>query len=65
MVVQRWWQFCDIFVLLTSQCVCFDLLGATEIDLIEVMGGDSNGPLKGTDPPVALPYGTMTLQVRF
>mmetsp|Transcript_6792 Transcript_6792/g.15392 ORF Transcript_6792/g.15392 Transcript_6792/m.15392 type:complete len:687 (+) Transcript_6792:232-2292(+) len=37
--------------------------GATEIDLIEVMTGDSNGNLAGTDPPLALPYCDMTLQV--
>jgi len=37
--------------------------GSTEIDLIEVMTGDSNGPLKGTDPPISLPYCDMTLQV--
>jgi beta-glucan synthesis-associated protein KRE6 len=38
--------------------------GATEIDLVEVMTGDSNGPLPGTDPPLTLPYADMTLQVR-
>jgi len=37
--------------------------GATEIDIIEVMTGDSNGPFKQTDPPVGLPYADMTLQV--
>ena len=37
--------------------------GATEIDLIEILTGDSNGPLKGTDPPISLPYCDMTLQV--
>lgn len=37
--------------------------GATEIDMIEVMTGDSNGDLDGTDPPIALPYCDMTLQV--
>lgn len=37
--------------------------GATEIDLIEIMTGDSNGPLPSTDPPIQLPYADMTLQV--
>ena len=37
--------------------------GATEIDLIEIMTGDSNGPLPSTDPPITLPYADMTLQV--
>eukprot|EP00536_Pseudo-nitzschia_multiseries_P012363 jgi/Psemu1/208405/e_gw1.468.48.1 len=37
--------------------------GATEIDLIEVMTGDSGGPLEGTDPLISLPYADMTLQV--
>jgi hypothetical protein len=37
--------------------------GATEIDIIEVMTGDSNGPLPATDPPIALPYCDLTLQV--
>lgn len=37
--------------------------GATEIDLVEVMTGTSNGPLPGTSPPVSLPYADMTLQV--
>jgi beta-glucanase (GH16 family) len=37
--------------------------GATEIDIIEVMTGDSNGPLPSTEPPITLPYGDMTLQV--
>jgi beta-glucanase (GH16 family) len=37
--------------------------GATEIDLIEVMSGDSGGPLPSTDPPIELPYADMTLQV--
>ena len=37
--------------------------GATEIDLVEVMTGDSNGPLPGTSPPISLPYCDMTLQV--
>jgi beta-glucanase (GH16 family) len=38
--------------------------GATEIDIVEVMAGDSNGPLPSTDPPVSIPYADMTLQVR-
>lgn len=38
--------------------------GATEIDIIEIMTGDSGGPLPGTDPPITLPYTDMTLQVR-
>ena len=37
--------------------------GATEIDIVEVMTGDSNGPLPGTKPPVSLPYADLTLQV--
>jgi hypothetical protein len=37
--------------------------GATEIDIVEVMAGDSNGPLPSTDPPVSIPYADMTLQV--
>lgn len=37
--------------------------GATEIDIIEVMTGDSGGPFEATDPPVALPYADMTLQL--
>jgi beta-glucanase (GH16 family) len=37
--------------------------GATEIDIVEVMAGDSGGPLAGTDPPIELPYCDMTLQV--
>jgi beta-glucanase (GH16 family) len=37
--------------------------GATEIDIVEVMTGDSNGPLPATIPPISLPYGDMTLQV--
>jgi beta-glucan synthesis-associated protein KRE6 len=37
--------------------------GATEIDLIEIMMGDSNGPLPSTNPPIELPYADMTLQV--
>lgn len=38
--------------------------GATEIDIVEVMAGDSNGPLPSTDPPISIPYADMTLQVR-
>eukprot|EP00970_Alexandrium_tamarense_P004858 scaffold804_cov211-Alexandrium_tamarense.AAC.1 len=38
--------------------------GATEIDLLELMGGDSGGkPLPATSPPIMLPYADMTLQV--
>eukprot|EP00545_Synedropsis_sp_CCMP1620_P006884 CAMPEP_0119010080 /NCGR_PEP_ID=MMETSP1176-20130426/4779_1 /TAXON_ID=265551 /ORGANISM="Synedropsis recta cf, Strain CCMP1620" /LENGTH=714 /DNA_ID=CAMNT_0006962689 /DNA_START=104 /DNA_END=2248 /DNA_ORIENTATION=+ len=37
--------------------------GATEIDLIEVMTGDSGGPLPSTDPPIEIPYADFTLQV--
>mmetsp|Transcript_30290 Transcript_30290/g.64172 ORF Transcript_30290/g.64172 Transcript_30290/m.64172 type:complete len:759 (+) Transcript_30290:275-2551(+) len=37
--------------------------GATEIDILELMGGDSNGPLPATSPPISLPYIDMTLQV--
>jgi len=37
--------------------------GATEIDIVEVMTGDSNGPLPSTKPPVSLPYADLTLQV--
>jgi len=37
--------------------------GATEVDIVEVMTGDSNGPLPATVPPITLPYGDMTLQV--
>lgn len=37
--------------------------GATEIDIVEVMTGLSNGALPGTDLPISLPYGDMTLQV--
>lgn len=39
--------------------------GATEIDILEVMTGDSGGPLPATDPPIELPYGDMTLQVSY
>ena len=38
--------------------------GATEIDVLELMGGDSGGPLPATYPPISLPYADMTLQVR-
>jgi beta-glucanase (GH16 family) len=37
--------------------------GATEIDIVEVMSGDSNGPLPSTKPPISLPYADLTLQV--
>ncbi|KAL7539618.1 hypothetical protein ACHAWF_006465 [Thalassiosira exigua] len=37
--------------------------GATEIDLLELMGGDSNGALDATYPPISLPYADLTLQV--
>uniref|UniRef100_A0A7S1YUS6 GH16 domain-containing protein n=1 Tax=Ditylum brightwellii TaxID=49249 RepID=A0A7S1YUS6_9STRA len=37
--------------------------GATEIDLLELMAGDSDGPLPATEPPISLPYLAMTLQV--
>ena len=37
--------------------------GATEIDILEIMTGDSDGPLPSTDPPITLPYADMTLQV--
>ena len=37
--------------------------GATEIDIVEVMTGESNGPLPSTEPPVGLPYADLTLQV--
>jgi beta-glucan synthesis-associated protein KRE6 len=37
--------------------------GATEIDIVEVMTGNSNGPLPHTDPPISLPYADLTLQV--
>jgi len=39
--------------------------GATEIDIVEVMTGSSNGPLTQTDPLVSYPYADMTLQVRY
>lgn len=38
--------------------------GATEIDIVEVMTGDSGGPLPSTDPPISIPYADFTLQVR-
>ncbi len=39
--------------------------GATEIDVLELMGGDSGGKaLPATSPPISLPYVDMTLQVR-
>jgi beta-glucanase (GH16 family) len=38
--------------------------GATEIDIVEVMTGDSNGYLPSTKPGVSLPYADLTLQVR-
>jgi beta-glucanase (GH16 family) len=37
--------------------------GATEIDIIEMMTGDTVGPLPATDPPVSYPYADFTLQV--
>jgi beta-glucanase (GH16 family) len=37
--------------------------GATEIDIIEIMTGDSDGFFDATNPPVGLPYGDFTLQV--
>lgn len=37
--------------------------GSTEIDLIEIMTGYSNGPLPSTNPPITFPYADMTLQV--
>lgn len=37
--------------------------GATEIDVLEVMTGDSSGSLDGTSPPISYPYADMTLQV--
>jgi beta-glucanase (GH16 family) len=40
--------------------------GATEIDILELMGGDSGGKaLPATEPPIMLPYADMTLQVSF
>lgn len=37
--------------------------GATEIDIVEVMTGSSDGPIPGTNPGVSYPYCDMTLQV--
>lgn len=37
--------------------------GATEIDIIEVMGGYSEKALPSTDPPIQYPYADLTLQV--
>lgn len=37
--------------------------GATEIDILEVMTGDTSSPLTATNPLVAYPYADMTLQV--
>lgn len=38
--------------------------GATEIDIVELMAGDSKGEvLPNTDPPISLPYLDLTLQV--
>jgi len=37
--------------------------GSTEIDILEVMTGDSVGRLGGTTPPIQYPYTDMTLQV--
>jgi beta-glucanase (GH16 family) len=37
--------------------------GATEIDIIEVMTGDSKGALPATHPPISFPYADFTLQV--
>ncbi|GAX27330.1 hypothetical protein FisN_23Lh095 [Fistulifera solaris] len=37
--------------------------GATEIDIVEVMTGSSDGPIPGTKPGVSYPYCDMTLQV--
>jgi beta-glucanase (GH16 family) len=39
--------------------------GATEIDIVEIMTGFSDGALPGTDPPIELPYCDMTLQVSY
>jgi Beta-glucan synthesis-associated protein SKN1/KRE6/Sbg1 len=39
--------------------------GATEIDIVEVMTGTSNGALAGTHPPIKYPYADFTLQVCF
>jgi len=37
--------------------------GATEIDIVEVMGGYDKDALQATDPPVRFPYADFTLQV--
>eukprot|EP00577_Skeletonema_sp_RCC1716_P008204 CAMPEP_0113383092 /NCGR_PEP_ID=MMETSP0013_2-20120614/6181_1 /TAXON_ID=2843 ORGANISM="Skeletonema costatum, Strain 1716" /NCGR_SAMPLE_ID=MMETSP0013_2 /ASSEMBLY_ACC=CAM_ASM_000158 /LENGTH=722 /DNA_ID=CAMNT_0000265623 /DNA_START=304 /DNA_END=2472 /DNA_ORIENTATION=- /assembly_acc=CAM_ASM_000158 len=37
--------------------------GATEIDILELMAGDSGGALPATEPPIMLPYADLTLQV--
>lgn len=38
--------------------------GTTEIDILEMMGGDSGGnALPATEPPIRLPYADLTLQV--
>ena len=38
--------------------------GATEIDILELMAGDSGGKsLPATEPPISLPYADLTLQV--
>jgi hypothetical protein len=37
--------------------------GATEIDIIEVMTGEDDGPLPSTEPGVSYPYADFTLQV--
>lgn len=37
--------------------------GSTEIDLLEMMTGDVEGNLKGTDPGIQYPYADFTLQV--
>lgn len=39
--------------------------GATEIDILEVMTGESKGPLPGPKPQISFPYADMTLQVRY
>lgn len=36
--------------------------GATEIDIVEVMSGESRKPFKNTHPRISFPYGDMTLQ---
>lgn len=37
--------------------------GATEIDIVEVMTGSSDGALRSTFPPIEYPYADFTLQV--